>query len=227
MKNYTLHIIKHGLTKGNEEGRYIGSTDEPLSERGVLELDTLCEELRYPQVQVVYSSPLVRCVQTAEIIYPNTLIKTVNDIREYDFGIFENKSMEELKNTPEFKKWAEKAMLESPASGEKKADFDKRINSGLRWIISDMMSKGITSAAVVTHGGVIMSWLAKYGIPQKEPMYWAAKNGCGFTVTTSSYLWGSGEAIEMMDRLPVDFSQQFQSAGYELFDIDDEDSEDI
>lgn len=225
MKNYTLHIIKHGLTNGNEQGKYIGKTDEPLSEKGVLELNSLCENLRYPQVQIVYSSPLARCVQTAGIIYPNTLIKKVNDIREYDFGIFENKSMEELKNTPEFKEWAQNAMLGSPAGGENKADFDERINSGLRSIISDMMSSGITSAAVVTHGGVIMSWLAKYGIPQKEPMYWSAENGCGFTVTTSSYLWGSGEAFEIMDKLPVDFSQRAKGAEYDLFDIDDEESE--
>ncbi len=227
MKNYTLHIIKHGLTNGNEQGKYIGKTDEPLSERGVLELEDLCEELRYPQVQIVYSSPLVRCLQTAEIIYPNTFIKTVNDIREYDFGIFENKSMEELKNDPEFKKWAGNAMLGAPKGGENKADFDARINSGLQSIISDMMSSRITSAAVVTHGGVIMSWLAKYGIPQKEPMYWASKSGCGFTVTTSSYLWGSGGAFEIMDRIPVDFSQSAQRADYNMFDIDGEESEDI
>lgn len=227
MKNYTLHLIKHGKTDGNEAGKYIGVTDERLSDAGGDELYQKCDTMHYPAVQVVYSSPLERCLQTAEIIYPNTLIKTVNDIREYDFGVFENKSPEELKDTAAFKKWAETGMTGTPEGGEEKPDFDARIKAGFEFIIQDMMKNKITSAAVVTHGGIIMSWLSKYGIPQRPPMYWTTDGGCGYTVTTSSYLWGSGGAFEIMDRIPVDYSAQTESPGYELFDIDNEDSEDI
>lgn len=227
MKNYTLHLIRHGMTLGNEQGKYIGITDEPLSENGRSQLLEICDHLHYPDVQVVYSSPMLRCKETTEIIYPNTFMKTVNDIREYDFGVFENKSMEELKDTPEFKVWAEGGMIDSPANGENKADFDLRIQNGLKEIISDMMKNNITSAAVITHSGIIAALLAKYGLPQKNPIYWTVQNGCGYTVTTSAYLWGSGETFEIMDRLPIDLSAERFNSSYDFCDIDDEDSDNI
>lgn len=222
MKNYTLHLIKHGATLGNEQGKYIGKTDEPLSKEGKDEIKEVCEYLHYPAAEIVYSSPLKRCIETAEIIYPNTFIKTVDNIMEYDFGVFENKSMEELKNDSDFKQWAENGMIGAPKGGEEKAEFDIRVQKGLSEILSDMMKNKITSAAVITHGGVIMSWLAKYGLPQKDPMYWAVKNGCGYTVTTSSYLWGAGETFEIMDRLPIDLSSTNSDLGYEAYDINEE-----
>ena len=30
MKNYTIYLIRHGITEGNLEGKYIGLTDLPL-----------------------------------------------------------------------------------------------------------------------------------------------------------------------------------------------------
>ena len=62
MKTFKLHLIRHGMTAGNLQGLYIGSgTDIPLCDEGRAQLKELKERFEYPQVDTVFSSPLVRC----------------------------------------------------------------------------------------------------------------------------------------------------------------------
>ena len=72
MKTFKLHLIRHGLTSGNLQGLYIGSgTDIPLCDEGRAQLAELKERFEYPQVDTVFSSPLMRAVETANILFPN------------------------------------------------------------------------------------------------------------------------------------------------------------
>lgn len=91
MKNYRLYLIRHGITSGNLEGKYIGTTDLPLCEEGEDAISSLAALDVYPKVQKVYSSPLKRCLQTADIIYPERLLKRIDGIAELDFGEYEGK----------------------------------------------------------------------------------------------------------------------------------------
>ncbi len=83
-----IYLIRHSMTKGNKEKRYIGTTDESLCLEGI----QLLEERKgmYPEVTYVYVSPMKRCVQTAEIIYPEMMkvgAYSCNEkLRECDFG---------------------------------------------------------------------------------------------------------------------------------------------
>lgn len=61
-------LIRHGQTQGNTEHRYIGcGTNEPLCAQGVEMLK--CRA--YPNVQRVFASPMLRCRETAAMLYPN------------------------------------------------------------------------------------------------------------------------------------------------------------
>ena len=71
MKSYTIHLIRHGITKANEDGIYAGITDYSLSELGVDSIRKLIKEYKYPDTSILYTSPLKRCIQTCEIIYPD------------------------------------------------------------------------------------------------------------------------------------------------------------
>ena len=74
MQSYKLHLIRHGLTEGNLKGLYIGSgTDSPLCETGIERLEYLKDAFAYPYPKKLYVSPMTRCRQTAEIIYPGIL----------------------------------------------------------------------------------------------------------------------------------------------------------
>ncbi len=98
MKTFKLHLIRHGMTAGNLQGLYIGSgTDIPLCDEGRAQLKELKERFEYPQVDTVFSSPLVRAVETANILFPNADHQfTVHDLREAGFGVFENRPVKEL-----------------------------------------------------------------------------------------------------------------------------------
>ena len=84
MKTFKLHLIRHGITAGNLQGLYIGSgTDIPLCDEGRAQLADLKERFEYPQVDTVFSSPMLRAVETANILFPNAAHTfTVHDLRE-------------------------------------------------------------------------------------------------------------------------------------------------
>ena len=118
MKGYHISIFRHGLTDANENGVYIGRTDLPLSDAGREALMDKFEQLEYPKVQRVYSSPLERAVQTAEIIFPDREIVIVDDLREMDFGVFEGLPADELVHLDSFKKWLKGGLDNPPPNGE-------------------------------------------------------------------------------------------------------------
>ena len=69
-KMMELVFIRHGKTRGNLESRYIGTTDEELCKEGIDGIrDNLYKNI-YPAADIVFTSPMKRCIQTAEIIYP-------------------------------------------------------------------------------------------------------------------------------------------------------------
>ena len=202
MRAYRLYLIRHGLTSGNLEGRYIGSTDLDLCARGAAELLALREKYEYPNVGRVYSSPLKRCVETARIFYPDMTPVTVWDLREYSFGAFENRTPQELKGDPTYRKWLESAQETIPQGAEAMSDFKERVLRGFHGVLMDMMSTGISDAAVVTHSGVIMSFLARCGLPRRGMMDWKVESGCGYTVVVNAALWSNAQAVEVFTPIP-------------------------
>ena len=68
MKTYRIHLIRHGLTQYNIDGVYSGRNETPLCEDGRNQLLQMKEEYKYPAVDFVFTSPLKRCTETAEIL---------------------------------------------------------------------------------------------------------------------------------------------------------------
>jgi broad specificity phosphatase PhoE len=63
-----LILIRHGETDWNVEGRYQGQADPPLNQRGLAQAHQLAQKLRGVGLDVLYSSPLRRALQTAQIL---------------------------------------------------------------------------------------------------------------------------------------------------------------
>ena len=61
--------IRHGMTRANGEHRYLGKTDEPLSEKGIRFLQEKKKKSFFNAPEFLYASPMKRCVQTAEILF--------------------------------------------------------------------------------------------------------------------------------------------------------------
>ena len=153
MKSYTVHLIRNGLTDENLEGRYIGHTDVELSEEGKAQLGQMKDELIFPPVDAVFTSPLKRCTETAKILYPDNMPIVIDGFIEYNFGEFENKTADELKESPVFPRWLAGERGVEPPFGESNEAFEKRIRETFEKVAEGLMKTGTTSAAIVTHGG--------------------------------------------------------------------------
>ncbi len=197
MKSLTLHLIRHGQTAANLEGRFIGTTDLALTMEGADELEKLAAEGIYPPISALYSSPLRRCLQTGILIYPDQTAIPVPNLSEFNFGDFEGKSGAELEDNPDYKAWIS-GRAEVPG-GESNKDFAVRVCIGLRQIVEDMLSHGINNAAVVTHGGVIMTLLDACALPRKQKFEWISDSGHGYTVKITPSLFHSSGVVEVID----------------------------
>ncbi len=183
------------------------------------QLEQLRREYDYPQPQVVYTSPLKRAVQTAEMIFPDTMLQPIDHIREYDFGIFENKTMDQLKEDPDYQNWIAGGMVGTPPQGEDKEAFYRRLRHGFEEILQDMMSRKIHQAAVVTHGGVIMALLTIYGYPRRKPLDWQIDPGKGYTALITPQIWAGGEVFEVFDPLPYGCVALTRDTDYDIVEI--------
>lgn len=183
-----LYLIRHGKTYGNTLGRYIGTTDESLCEEGVFRL----EGKIYPSVETVYASPLKRCTETAGIIYPKIPIKIIDELAECDFGDFENKNFKELDGNPDYQKWIDSNGTLPFPNGESQQEFRTRCIKGFRLLVDDMLEKHVKKAAVVAHGGTIMSILDYFSIPHEDFYHWQVKNSSGFEIEIDETNWKKG-----------------------------------
>lgn len=202
MKGYRLQLLRHGITQANLDGRYIGTTDTPLCSEGTAELYSKIEKYEYPYVQRVYSSPLKRCLQTAGVIYPNAPVVIVDELKEMDFGAFENKKAEELVGDPDFRKFMQGGINNPPPEGESMQSVVERCYTALAKIIGNMMSEGLTNCAVMTHGGIIMNMLSCFGMPKLDPSQLSCDFGEGFEILVSAQMWQRSNCFEILGRIP-------------------------
>jgi alpha-ribazole phosphatase len=202
MKSYYIHFIRHGAISPTLNGRYIGTTDVPLSEEGKSAIRKLSCTMDYPYAKVVFTSPLKRCTQTAKIIYPNLDAIAVDQLMECHFGEWENQSAEDLRGDETFSKWLAGDNEVKPPRGESAADFTRRICLMFESIVNGLIKTGTTDAAIITHGGVMNTLLAVYGLPQAKPFDWACDCGYGYSLRITPMLWMRDKVAEVYDRIP-------------------------
>lgn len=197
MRTLKIHLIRHGATDANYDGRYIGcKTDLPLAPEGLNELRMLKDDIDYPEIERLYSSPMLRCRQTGAVLYPDFEPVTVEELKEYDFGSFENKTAAELESNPNFIPWTS-GRLSAPPGGENNSGFIKRICVGFNKIVLDMIESGLTESAVIMHGGAIMMLLGVSAVPRSKPVEWTADNGRGYSVRVTPSLYHKSGVIEV------------------------------
>ncbi len=202
MRTYKIYFIRHGMSQGNLEGRYIGVTDSPLCQEGIDQINKLIKTCDYPAIGKVYASPLSRCVDTAKLIYPDMTPEIVDDLIEYNFGEFENRCIADLLKDETYNRWIDSDWKEKPEGSEDIQEFINRTVNGLDSIIMDMMKRKISEAAVITHGGVISQLLSACGLPKRKSTEWLVGNGKGYTLLVNASLWGNTKTIEVFTAIP-------------------------
>lgn len=148
-------LIRHGETYGNTKKRYIGVTDESLCKEGIEKIKLNISNKIYPDADVLFSSPLKRCKETATLIYPDKQMIINDALRECNFGEFENKNYEELKDNSHYQEWIDSNGTIPFYNGDDIEEYKGRTISGFLECIRSV-SDG-KCAAFVVHGGTIMT----------------------------------------------------------------------
>lgn len=200
LKSLIIHLIRHGRTAANDEGKYVGVTDIALNMEGADDLEKLQKSGIYPEIEQLYCSNLTRCMQSGILIYPNNPPIPVPNLCEYNFGDFEGKSGAELEDNPDYKAWIG-GKTPAPPNGESNKDFVVRVVIGLRQVVEDMMRHSITKSAIITHGGVIMTLLDACAVPRLEKFNWMCDSGHGYTIRITPSLYHSSGVIEVIDTI--------------------------
>ncbi len=203
MKTYQIHFLRHGITDGNIHGQYIGSKDLPLNDAGIQDIKTLDATYVYPGAAAYFTSPMQRCKQTLSLIYPNANPLEIDAFRECDFGEFEGLTAEDLKDNADFAAWLASDGQAAPPSGESGADFGRRVCEAFEKIVEAMMKTAIPSVVVVTHGGVIATILAQYGLPEASMAEWGMAPGCGYSIRIHPQIWTAARKVEVFQTLPL------------------------
>lgn len=172
-------FIRHGETEGNRLQRYIGTTDEHLTQRSIAAL----QSRTYPAADRLFVSPLTRCVQTARLLYPEMAQEIVPDLRECDFGDFENRNYRELAGNPDYQAWVDSGGCMPFPHGESPEAFRARCVQA--FLDAFARREGGQTLAFVVHGGTIMAVLERLALPHRPFYDWRVENGNGYTAVAA------------------------------------------
>jgi len=179
-----LYMFRHAAVQGNRELRYVGTTDESIlpEEREKMELrrHAFAAEKRWKEPDRVFVSPLIRCRETAAILFPSSEQTLVPEFREISFGRFENKNYRELTGDPDYQRWIDSGGTMRFPDGESREEFQKRCLEGFDRIMDECRNAHAKRAAMIVHGGTVMSILSAYGKPAGDYYSFQVHPGCGY-----------------------------------------------
>ncbi len=156
-----LLIARHGETDANAAGTWQGATDHPLNQRGRGQARALAQRLarEYPEIRVIYTSPLQRARETAQII-ANVLgapIVEEPDLKEYHLGTWEGLTYEELRYEKRLWERMRADAHWAPPGGESAYQFALRVLNAFQTIAQRHPGETVL---IVGHGGAIATALA-------------------------------------------------------------------
>lgn len=146
-----LILIRHGKT--GYSGRYIGSSDVPLSADGCRQISELKTKMPDTAASAVIASPMLRCRQSCALLFPGHPVVYEDDLKEIDFGRWEGLSFPEIAAMdPEYVDlWAGGSVSFRFPEGEGLGHFISRVQEAGNRIASFSED----TVVVVAHGGVI------------------------------------------------------------------------
>lgn len=184
-----LYFVRHGETECNKSKLYYGNLDVSISEIGFMQAKKSSKMLENISFNRAYVSEMKRARQTAEIILDKKECSIIEDsrINERNFGAFEGKSYNEIKETypKEWKVWCEDWKNTVPPNGESYIQFYGKIKD----FMDSVLQLKDDNILIVTHSGVIKSVYC-YILDNNLDFFWKfnSKNG---DITLIKYEYGN------------------------------------
>lgn len=151
-----LYLVRHGATQLTAEDRFSGAANVFLSEEGRAQAERLAQRLADDDISAVYTSPLDRTVETAEILArPHSLSSIPRDgLREISHGHWEGMTRRDVEAQfpEEYTSWEADPFTFAPQGGESGISVLARALPVIREIVVSHRDKNIV---VVSHKATI------------------------------------------------------------------------
>ncbi|MFD1451646.1 histidine phosphatase family protein [Oceanobacillus sojae] len=177
----TLTLLRHGITKANQDKRYLGWTDVPLVPE---EVERLSAAQGFgEQFDLCITSDLLRSCQTAGLLCPKLERIEIKEFREMHFGAWEMKTYEDLKRNVCYRSWIDAPESTVPPGGESFQEMQQRINAGFQQLRQEVCRRQSKNILLVAHGGVIRYLLMKLSEEEKSFFNWKVSHDAGVRLT--------------------------------------------
>lgn len=161
-----IYIIRHGKTELNHAHVLQGRSDYPLNDEGVQQAEKAAEKLKGIVFDRVYTSPLIRAVQTAEIVAPGKRLIVDDRLIEMDYGLYEGA---DLKNpAPELMAFfSDFVHNPEPESMESLKSVTARTGKFLEEI------RSVSGNILISTHAIAMKGLLENLTPESKGSYWS------------------------------------------------------
>jgi len=167
-----LLLVRHGETAGNREKLFFGSTDYPLNENGRNQAKMAAEKIKPFPPTVIYTSPLLRAVQTARCIgeYLGLSVIVKDGLREMDFGLWEGLAYQQIqeKFPIKWQDWSRDWWGVKVPGGESTCEMCMRVGKAVEEIIQKHANEQVV---IVSHHGCIR-WIISHLLGFGKDGYW-------------------------------------------------------
>jgi len=175
-------LVRHGETEWNVKQVFRGRIDIELSETGMKQAELLAEYLSNIKVEAIYSSPLKRALQTAEVIarYHRLNVEIVPALIDFDFGRWQGLSRREVKDKYKelYTEWLENPHQIRIPDGEGLDEVRKRTLG----LVESIIAKHEGTAILVSHR-VVNKVLICALLGLDDSHFWNIKQDtCGITI---------------------------------------------
>ena len=155
-----IWFVRHAQSVYNQKKLFTGWHDPDLTDHGIHKAHDLKEELYGVKFDTVYSSPLKRALQTAEILVDDREIIIDERIKERSYGDWSAKNKDEVKKSEGEEGYyaARRGWETSPPNGESLKDVSLRVEP----FIHELPKEG--NILVVSHGNTIRAISVLFGV---------------------------------------------------------------
>lgn len=186
---FVLLLIRHLPTRGNQERRYIGWTDESI-------IEWTHGHRCLISTPIVFGSDLSRTQQSAAVYFPEATFITDPRWRECNFGVFEGKTYADLEKNEDYRRWIDDPGGNPPPEGESLAQLKKRVLAVLKEMPND--------AVVMTHGGPIRVLLTTFSQEEKAFWSWEIPHGSAYRLEWENAMaFKEGKACTSISAVPI------------------------
>ena len=205
-----IALIRHAPTQGNLEGRYVGATDEGLSDQGRARAGEAATALAGLAPRRLFTSGMRRCDETGAILFPKLVPAHVPGLAEMHFGAFEGKTYAEMDGDARYQAWVDSGCTAACPGGEAQAEFIARVCAAFEQALDDLegvqagsgnqglqgsgrhvglaipdahrdaRDVGAIDAAFLVHAGTIMAVMSELAEPKRGYWEWKAAYCAGF-----------------------------------------------